>query len=286
MQAFAAQLTGNLLALWRQQDHGNIDESWHAFGIPARLLVQRHQTTINVLSESFFDSYRFLSGAKGRTPAWVPKVVPASQIDTVLDVTGRIGMKVAQPGRTLAAASDVAFVKVSGAAQRLGRVAEQGGLLQTAAHDSEHPRWQRVVHSSHPCDFCRMLAGRGAVYHSQATSDFRSHDHCNCATVAVYPGAEPLPPGVLAMLPADAQGDLSVMDALPEWRKWMRQDYQDGLYAKGDNPTKEAKRLGLVSVKEYVNWVRRGGQESYEDWRKLDKAGRLTRYGVKALPTA
>lgn len=38
--------------------------------------------------------------------------------------------------------------------------------------------WKRV--GAGKCDFCRMLIGRGAVY-TEASADFKSHDHCNCS---------------------------------------------------------------------------------------------------------
>jgi hypothetical protein len=45
-------------------------------------------------------------------------------------------------------------------------------------------RYKRVL-SSNPCSFCRMLAGRGAVYH-EGTASFESHDHCACSAEPVF----------------------------------------------------------------------------------------------------
>lgn len=287
-------LTGKLLSLWQQLDLRDVDSSWASFAFPARKQLMEHGTMVNVLGESFFDAHRFLSGAPGRAPAWVPKVIPEQQLTTVLDVTGRVGLKVAQrQAGSLQAAGDTAFVKVSGAAQRLVRSSERAGLLQTAAHDPAHPKWQRIVSSSQPCRFCRMLAGRGAVYHEQATADFKAHDHCNCGTVAVYPGADPLPPGTLAMRPEDLIGDLNAGDALTEWTRQTREDMKAWgaeeaakgtarpfYTVKGMNPVKDAKSYGLILVRDYVNWVRRGGRDTIEEYRKYANAGKVGRYGV------
>ncbi|MFV8169837.1 ADP-ribosyltransferase [Mycolicibacterium peregrinum] len=45
----------------------------------------------------------------------------------------------------------------------------------------EGVRWARHA-SANACGFCRMLATRGAVYHSQALAK-KSHDHCHCLAV-------------------------------------------------------------------------------------------------------
>lgn len=46
--------------------------------------------------------------------------------------------------------------------------------------------WQRHT-SLTGCKFCRMLAGRGAVYR-QATARFASHPHCSCTAAPVFDG--------------------------------------------------------------------------------------------------
>jgi hypothetical protein len=45
--------------------------------------------------------------------------------------------------------------------------------------------WQRI--SSGGCKFCRMLAGRGAVY-KETTARFASHPHCGCTAAPVFDG--------------------------------------------------------------------------------------------------
>lgn len=61
-------------------------------------------------------------------------------------------------------------------------------------------RWKRVL-SANPCAFCRMLAGRGAVY-SEGTASFLSHDHCSCTAEPEFSAALKVQP--IARTPADA----------------------------------------------------------------------------------
>lgn len=41
------------------------------------------------------------------------------------------------------------------------------------------------------CSFCAMLATRGAVYRSEKSADFQSHDHCRCFAAPVFTAYEP-----------------------------------------------------------------------------------------------
>jgi len=43
--------------------------------------------------------------------------------------------------------------------------------------------WRRLT-STKACNFCVMLADRGAVYWSEQTASFKPHDNCACFPVA------------------------------------------------------------------------------------------------------
>lgn len=47
--------------------------------------------------------------------------------------------------------------------------------------------WRRVT-GGHGCDFCRMLASRGAVYRKEVTATFAAHDNCDCMAEAFFEG--------------------------------------------------------------------------------------------------
>ena len=48
-----------------------------------------------------------------------------------------------------------------------------------------HVRYARVPTGTDTCDFCLMLASRGAVYYDQARAEEGSHLHCDCITVCM-----------------------------------------------------------------------------------------------------
>ena len=54
------------------------------------------------------------------------------------------------------------------------------------AAEGGRARYQRVPQPG-CCDWCAMLASRGAVYHDEATGDAGSHDRDECVVVPVFP---------------------------------------------------------------------------------------------------
>ena len=60
-------------------------------------------------------------------------------------------------------------------------------VVHNTSHDSAAVGWQRVT-SGESCAFCRMLAGRGAVYRAN-TARFASHAHCDCSAQPVFDGS-------------------------------------------------------------------------------------------------
>lgn len=59
----------------------------------------------------------------------------------------------------------------------------------TSIEDPQARGWQRSA--SMGCEFCQMLASRGAVY-NKSTVDFAAHENCKCLAVPAFSG-RPLP---------------------------------------------------------------------------------------------
>ena len=80
-----------------------------------------------------------------------------------------------------------ALERMRGSSQRLVQDWGRQTMLDNIASDPARPRFARMP-SGKTCKFCRMLAGRGAVYHTAASagalSDF--HDLCDCQIVTSY----------------------------------------------------------------------------------------------------
>lgn len=72
--------------------------------------------------------------------------------------------------------------RLSGTVPRLVRDTGRRTTTDNAARDPAKPRYQRVLSPAKRdhCDFCRMLSGRGAVYHSEDTAGAGKHFHDRC----------------------------------------------------------------------------------------------------------
>ena len=63
--------------------------------------------------------------------------------------------------------------------------------VSTSASEDAKARWAVVPSGANTCEFCAMLAGRGAVYHQEVDS---FHAHCNCVATPIWED-EPYPSG-------------------------------------------------------------------------------------------
>jgi hypothetical protein len=72
------------------------------------------------------------------------------------------------------------------------RLVREGGrrtITENTIRDPAKPRYQRFLSGrSKHCEFCQMLAGRGAVYHTKDTAGVGKHwhDRCHCYVDLVF----------------------------------------------------------------------------------------------------
>ncbi|UNX54090.1 hypothetical protein MF406_14230 [Georgenia sp. TF02-10] len=72
-----------------------------------------------------------------------------------------------------------ALLTLSSKAGKYALAAGRQTIVTSTDRDPRASGWQRVTRGG-ACRFCRLLAGRGAVY-KQSTVHFASHGSCNCA---------------------------------------------------------------------------------------------------------
>lgn len=66
--------------------------------------------------------------------------------------------------------------------------AANGTITGSNLADPKGRGWARET-SPDACPFCRMLAGRGAVYRTRETASFAPHDNCHCVAISLWDGA-------------------------------------------------------------------------------------------------
>lgn len=91
---------------------------------------------------------------------------------------------------TEATEPDTALSLAAGGMQRRIVNAARDTITGSVAADPGAAGWQRVARGD-GCGFCRVLAGRGAVYTEQS-GDFASHDDCHCVATPAWNG-RPMP---------------------------------------------------------------------------------------------
>jgi len=128
------------------------------------------------LAADFYDLARAEAGALG---AYAAEPAASPTIDRVASVTGW--------GLRTGADTSGQLALIRGGLVRAVTGTGRDTVRNAVARDRAAHGWQRIAGAS-ACKFCRMLAGRGEVYHS-STARFASHDHCQCfASPAFAPG--------------------------------------------------------------------------------------------------
>lgn len=68
-------------------------------------------------------------------------------------------------------------------------------IQQSAKADPRAVGWHRET-SPGACKFCRMLAGKGGVYHKESSATFAAHGDCNCSARPSWDADAPQVPAV------------------------------------------------------------------------------------------
>ncbi|WP_406083101.1 hypothetical protein OHA01_26330 [Micromonospora zamorensis] len=82
---------------------------------------------------------------------------------------------------------------LSGGVQRLVLQPGRQTIATNVDQDPADARWARVPSGPTTCAFCRLLASRGAVYHSEESAGGLAtsfHSLCDCVPTPVWPGEQ------------------------------------------------------------------------------------------------
>lgn len=142
------------------------------------LLVAQYGESAAALAADWFDDQRSVAGVRGRFTAAL--VIPDQSIKIVHTVRRAAGLLFTDaPSRAL--------VPLHAKAPEYVLESSRETIAQAAVRDPQARGWQRVT-SSNACEFCTMLAGRGAVYNDLSVH-FEAHGACNCVAAPSWGGA-------------------------------------------------------------------------------------------------
>jgi hypothetical protein len=140
-------------------------------------IVSYYSDGTAALAADYYDDRRFEANVSGRFTA-----------DPIIDLREeQIRRGVLWSVEPLYGVTDVPL-----AAERVAQVVQyetanpfRDTITSNTRRDPRAVGWRRIAGGG--CQFCNMLAGRGAVY-TDATAHFASHPHCRCSAEPVFEG--------------------------------------------------------------------------------------------------
>lgn len=183
--AVRAATIRELAVLWPALDWARLDRTFPALLTSVGALVNRNRAVSASLAAEYLRAFRLTQGVSGFLEVKLAPAIEPSRLRTSLLVTSVIAAKAsARGGATAQVAMHNALIQTSGSVSRMVLDAGRDTITATVRDDTRAKGWQRVI-GGKGCDFCRMLADRGAVY-GEDTAGFESHDHCACQAEPVY----------------------------------------------------------------------------------------------------
>lgn len=178
-----AQALRDFVRLWPiwQGDHASFSRL-----VAATLpLVGVYRGLSSSLGVSYYEAFRAAHQVPGvPTPRTAPEL-NIEQVTASLEVTGEaMTRKAIAAGFSPQAAMQTALVRTSGAVGRHVLAGGRSSVVLSTHADGRSRGWQRIVGDG-ACDFCSMLADRGAAY-SEESAGFEAHDHCSCSAEPAY----------------------------------------------------------------------------------------------------
>lgn len=136
-------------------------------------LIDQYGSAASLLAAEWYDDARAAAEVRGRFAA-----IPADLPDTSGSLIGWAQSTATTP-------EAFASLLAGGAQRRIASYARHT-VMDSSVADPRAEGWMRVARVS-GCGFCRMLAGRGAVY-NESSVRFGAHDGCHCQAAPKWSG--------------------------------------------------------------------------------------------------
>lgn len=141
-----------------------------------------------VIGAEMYETARDQAEARGNFTVDLAEPPPVEQVE----VTTRWALAPMFNPESLLGAAELTALITDRLGAGIPRLVREGGrrtVTENTARDPAEPRYQRFLSArSKHCDFCQMLAGRGAVYHTEDSAGVGKHwhDRCHCYVDLVF----------------------------------------------------------------------------------------------------
>jgi hypothetical protein len=210
----AAVVSEAIARLWPSLDLLHLGSSLPAFKAAVALEVQRYAQASASLAARQYKLQRSAAGVPGSfgaipadpppveqiaqavdwavQPLWNRNVVAHAQAGGTAVIEAPVKVAEAPATEVPSAGSAIADAKarLAAASERLVLDAGRNTVIDNAERDRKAKGWARIPEPG-ACSFCLMLATRGAVYRSEASGGFKTHDNCRCHVEPVFNAYEP-----------------------------------------------------------------------------------------------
>lgn len=183
LETVAAAAAADLATALGRLDVGDLSGTLTPFAALVAAIVDRYGKAASALSVQQYLAARRIFGITSRFTAMPAKPVPLQQVGSVVSWA-------TQPLWAQNSAVEAAERNLEAGVKKL--VLDQGRhtIIDNVHRDPKAHGWARVT-ETRPCSFCALLATRGAVYRSDRTASFKSHDHCACHAEPTFGPYEP-----------------------------------------------------------------------------------------------
>lgn len=171
-----ALAVGDVRQAWAQIDPTNPPSATRAAIAATREVTSVYGDLAAVAAADFYDELRTIAGVPGRFSAAPAGPVPAAQAEAAARwAVAPIWSSEPDASRALA--------RLSGSVRRLSLQPGRSTVLEAT---SEEGIRHAIVPRADACDWCLMLASRGAVYHTGQTAQVSTHDSCRCVATPIW----------------------------------------------------------------------------------------------------
>lgn len=172
--------TRALEAFWGSLDLGRPEAVRDALLEYLPVLVEQYGEAAAVVAADWYDDLRAAEGLADGFTARMGEPVAVERVRSRVRF-GAQHLFTENPGQTL--------VFLSSAVTRYVLEPGRVTVAESVRADPVAVGWHRETRGG-GCGFCRMLAGRGAVY-KRATANFAAHDDCHCVAVPSWDANAP-----------------------------------------------------------------------------------------------
>jgi hypothetical protein len=181
--ALGARAASEAYVLWGRLDINDLDGSTPYWLASSTIAVNRRMSQSQGLAATYLEQYRQAEiGLSAR-----PVLAAPATTSEALRLAGPVRIKrLIGAGMGAAEAYDAAFTKYAGIVRRQTMMGGRLTIAATTGRDRKAIGWRRVT-DGNPCAFCALMASRGPVYRSAASSEgTKYHGHCGCGAEPVY----------------------------------------------------------------------------------------------------